>query len=71
MRDDTMTTPSSAADDALLTLAETADRLRISRRHLASLMAEGSGPPVVALGRRRLVRAAALAEWLATRERAA
>ncbi len=71
MEDDTMTTPSSSADTGLLTLEEAADRLRVSRRHLATIMASGDGPPVVGLGRRRLIRAAALAEWVARRERSA
>jgi excisionase family DNA binding protein len=55
-------------DEALLTLPEVADRLKISRRHLAKVMSEGDGPPVVRIGRRALVRPAALAAWIATRE---
>lgn len=66
-----MTTPSSSRDDALLTLDEAADRLRVSRRHLATLRASGDGPPVIPIGRRRLIRAGALQAWLAERERAA
>jgi len=54
--------------DAVLTLAETADHLRISRRHLAKLFAEGKGPPTIRLGRRALVRRSALEQWLADAE---
>lgn len=66
-----MTTPSSSSHDTLLTLNEAADRLRVSRRHLSAVMASGDGPPVVPIGRRRLIRAGALQAWLAERERAA
>jgi excisionase family DNA binding protein len=55
-------------EDALLTLTETADILRISRRHLAKLSAEGRGPPTIRLGRRALVRRIALDQWLADAE---
>jgi excisionase family DNA binding protein len=55
-------------EDALLTLTETADILRISRRHLAKLSAEGIGPPTIRLGRRALVRRTALDQWLADAE---
>jgi len=55
-------------NDAVLTLAETADTLRISRRHLAKLSAEGKGPPTIRLGRRTLVRRIALDQWLADAE---
>jgi excisionase family DNA binding protein len=55
-------------NDAVLTLAETADTLRISRRHLAKLLAEGRGPPTIKLGRRALVRRIALDQWLADAE---
>lgn len=71
MGDDSMTPTPNLDDDALLTLDDVAGRLRVSRRHLSKLMAEGSGPATVNLGRRRLVRPAALAEWVARRERSA
>lgn len=54
--------------DDILTLAEAADALRISRRHLAKLFAEGKGPPKIKLGRRALVRRIALDQWLADAE---
>jgi excisionase family DNA binding protein len=55
-------------NDTVLTLTETADILRISRRHLAKLFAEGKGPPRIKLGRRTLVRRSALDTWLADAE---
>jgi DNA binding domain, excisionase family len=66
-----MTPTPNLDDDALLTLDDVAKRLRVSRRHLSKLMAQGSGPATVDLGRRRLVRRAAFQEWVAARERAA
>ena len=54
--------------DAVHTLAEVAGILRISRRHLAKLSAEGKGPPLIRLGRRALVRRSALDMWLADAE---
>lgn len=54
--------------DDILTLAEAADTLRISRRHLAKLLAKGRGPPTIRLGRRALVRRIALDQWLASAE---
>ncbi|WP_029032434.1 helix-turn-helix domain-containing protein [Salinarimonas rosea] len=56
---------------ALLTLDEAAKHLRVSRRHLMTLLSDGKGPPTVALGRRKLIRPAALDRWLAERETAA
>ncbi len=71
MADRSMATPANLDDDALLTLDDVANHLRVSRRHLSKLMAQGSGPPTVDLGRRRLVRRAAFQAWVAARERAA
>jgi len=51
-----------------LTIGEAADRIRVSRRHLQKLMAEGHGPPVVSLGRRKIIRREALLQWLVSRE---
>mgnify|MGYP002785507725 FL=1 len=56
-------------DDALLTLDAIADRLRVSKRHLAKIMAEGKGPPVVRIGRRVLVRPPAFRAWLIEQEK--
>ena len=53
-----------------LTLAEAADVLRVSLRHLYSLMAKGEGPPVIRLGRCRIIRREALDQWLVEREAA-
>jgi excisionase family DNA binding protein len=64
--DHAMTKPEN--DDQILTVAETAEWLRISVRHLAKLFAEGKGPPVIRLGRRIVVRRAALDQWLARAE---
>ena len=54
--------------DTLLNLNEAADFLRISRRTLHSLIADGDGPPTLTIGRRRLVRRSALEAWLSDRE---
>ena len=51
-----------------LTIAETADVLRVSRRHLQNLLRQGDGPPVIHLGRRRIIRREALSQWLVGRE---
>ena len=53
-----------------LTIAEAADIIRISRRHLHTLMQNGSGPPVIRLGRRKIIRREALRQWLIERETA-
>jgi excisionase family DNA binding protein len=52
----------------VLTIEEAAEAVRISRRHLHKLMAEGDGPPVIRLGRRKLIRREALNQWLLNRE---
>ena len=57
----------SSESDAL-TIGEAADKIRISRRHLRKLMAEGDGPPVIRLGRRTIIRREALLHWLVSRE---
>jgi excisionase family DNA binding protein len=51
-----------------LTLAEAADALRVSPRHLQNLFRRGDGPPTIRLGRRRIIRHEALNQWLAERE---
>lgn len=51
-----------------LTLEDVADILRVSRRHMAYIMARGDGPPVLRLGRRVVVRPEALAAWVIERE---
>ena len=51
-----------------LSLNETAQEVRISRRHLATLIKRGDGPPTVRLGKRVLVRRNALDRWLQARE---
>ncbi len=60
-----MTSPMSVET---LTILEAAATLRVSRRHLQSLLAKGEGPPAVRLGRRRVIRREALNHWLAERE---
>jgi excisionase family DNA binding protein len=54
--------------DEILNLSEAADFMRISRRTLHSLIADGIGPPTLTIGRRRLIRRTALEAWLADRE---
>jgi excisionase family DNA binding protein len=54
-----------------VTIAEAADLIRVSRRHLQKLMASGDGPPVVQLGRRKIIRLDALRHWLVAREQVA
>lgn len=51
-----------------LTIAEAAGLLRVSLRHLQNLLRQGEGPPVVQLGRRRIIRRKALHQWLIARE---
>lgn len=54
--------------DEVLSLNEAAGYLRVSRRTLHSLIADGDGPPTIQIGRRRLIRRTALEAWLADRE---
>ena len=51
-------------DCQLLTLDEAASKVRITRRYLNVLIAAGTGPQVVSLGRRRMVRADDFQAWL-------
>ncbi len=51
-----------------LTISEIASLLRVSLRHLQNLLRQGEGPPVIHLGRRRIIRREALGQWLAERE---
>lgn len=51
-----------------LTISEAAGLLRVSLRHLQNLLRQGEGPPVVHLGRRRIIRREALNAWLVARE---
>jgi excisionase family DNA binding protein len=62
-----MMRPDNASVEAL-TIEETAEVLRVSRRHLHKLMADGNGPPVVRLGRRKIIRREALQQWLLNQE---
>jgi excisionase family DNA binding protein len=64
-----MKRPENASVEAL-TIEETAEALRVSRRHLQQLMADGNGPPVVCLGRRKIIRREALQQWLLNQEAA-
>ena len=56
----------------VLTVAEVAERLRCSKAHVCNAIngkVKGVTPlPAVSMGRRRLIRAAALANWLAENE---
>jgi excisionase family DNA binding protein len=49
--------------NTLLTIGETADQLRVSPSMIRKLIKEG-GLPHLAIGTRRLVRAADLEEWI-------
>jgi excisionase family DNA binding protein len=60
--------PSSNTVRDALTISEAADAIRVSRRHLQNLCQKGEGPPVIRLGRRRIIRREALNQWLAARE---
>jgi excisionase family DNA binding protein len=52
-------------------IVEAAAAANISRSRLYELLNAGEGPPTIKLGRRRLIRRAALDEWLASLEGAA
>ncbi len=54
-----------------LTIEEAAEFIRVSQRHLHKLMSKGDGPPVIQLGRRRIIRREALRQWLEAREQVA
>ena len=51
-----------------LTISEAAGLLRVSLRHLQNLLRQGEGPPMIHLGRRRIIRREALNAWLVARE---
>jgi predicted DNA-binding transcriptional regulator AlpA len=55
----------------ILTLTEAAGMLRVSQRHLFQILADGNGPPVISLGRRKVIRREALQQWLLNQEAAA
>jgi excisionase family DNA binding protein len=55
------------AEATLLSLREAAEKLGISLRTLARLIATGEFPSLT-IGRRRLIRSAALEAWLEARE---
>ena len=59
--------------DTILTLTEVADRLRCSKAHVCNLIngrVKGVSPlPAIPLGRRKVVRAAALETWMLQSER--
>ena len=48
----TYTTSTGSTDAELLTIPEAADLARMSRRSLESLIAQGTGPATVRMGRR-------------------
>lgn len=54
-----------------LTRREAAKRLNVSTRTLQLLAKRGEGPPTAKIGRRVAYPAAALAEWIASKTRAA
>jgi predicted DNA-binding transcriptional regulator AlpA len=55
-------------ETSILAIGETAATIRISQRQIHTLMQNGSGPPVIRLGRRKIVRREALRQWLVERE---
>jgi predicted DNA-binding transcriptional regulator AlpA len=63
-----MTNSENASE--VLTLEETAGVLQVSQRHLFKIMADGNGPPVISLGRRKVIRREALQQWLLNQEAA-
>ena len=58
----------SGTESDLLTIAEAADTVCISRRHLQALLQQRGGPAVIRLGRRVIIRREALLAWLVSRE---
>jgi len=60
-------TATSELTPTLLTVAEAAARLRVSRSHLYGMLGTPDGPPSVMLGGRRLIPTAALDDWLDSR----
>jgi len=62
-----MTRPENASVEAL-TIEEAAEALRVSQRHLHKILADDNGPPVVRLGRRKIIRREALHQWLLNQE---
>jgi hypothetical protein len=58
------------ADDVLLTEPEAARESKCSLRHFQNLRKAGKGPAVVRLGRRLMVRRAALLAWWHASEQA-
>lgn len=59
---------SGTVERVAYSIAEAAAAASISRARLYELLTVGEGPPTIKLGRRRLIRRAALDEWLASLE---
>jgi excisionase family DNA binding protein len=59
---------SEKVEKVAYSIAEAAAASNISRSRLYELLTAGEGPPTIKLGRRRLIRRAALDEWLASLE---
>ena len=57
-------------DDLLMTEREAARECKVSVRHLQNLRKAGQGPAVVRLGRRVMIRRAALVAWWEASEQA-
>jgi len=55
-------------DKVAYSIVEAAAAVNISRSRLYELLIAGEGPPTIKLGRRRLIRRAALDEWLESLE---
>lgn len=53
------------AQPLVVTIDEAAEMAGISRAHLYELIREGRGPRTILLGRRRVLRREAVAQWLA------
>ena len=59
-------------DDHLAdTINEFCARVRISRRTFYTLLERGEAPPIIRIGRRRLIRRATAEAWLRAREQTA
>lgn len=61
----------SVMEPLALNIPDLAKAAGVSVRHVYSMMKRGEGPPVVKLGRRRVVRREAAEAWLRSMEKAA
>ena len=62
--------PENASQPPVLSIEQTARAIGIGRATFYQLLAANKGPPTFRIGRRRLIRRAALEKWLAELESA-